>query len=227
MKKLSILTILIVNFVLLSSVSSQQQTCAPYQTWDTPRTLTSSHCSIYNPASCCDPGVSKRALNWALEDDGCGIVGGPCLQDLIALACAINCKPDLPTFPQVNLYGISNRPVICASFANQVFNDCKMFAWCGINQLATSTCTFEEVITNSKTGTASGAIPVDAYDTCTLVGNLTPAEFASTILEVVMGNSTDCFTPAHVPYSAANSIMINFVPFIVVSTVALLALFRL
>src|SRR4051812_7517314 len=74
--------------------------CSAWQTYDCSADLKAiggTQCTNSQLDSCCDAGTAKRAINWALEDDGCGVVGGLCLQKLVDLACHVNCAPKLVT----------------------------------------------------------------------------------------------------------------------------------
>lgn len=85
---------------------------------------------------------------------------------------------------------IAERPLVCDDWALKVYNSCFKYAFCGTNQIETSTCRF--VQQRKKTSTGSNVEVVSAYDACTLVSNYDVAEFAEQILQVVLGgNSTD------------------------------------
>src|SRR5690349_2622043 len=51
-------------------------------------------CGVYSQSTCCSDSAAKRAYNWIREDDGCGIVYGPCRKLLTDLSCAQSCSPN-------------------------------------------------------------------------------------------------------------------------------------
>jgi len=163
--------------------------CMPWQTYDCSADTTvlgGTACTNWQTDSCCDAGTAKRAINWALEDDGCGVVGGVCLQRLVDLACHMNCAPRLVNGTLLTTTGTTLRPQICASWADGVWDACKSYSWCGVNQLETSTCQFKQVKrTQTKSRTIYSTEIVNAYDTCTLVSRLTQNEFAEQILNIL------------------------------------------
>lgn len=82
---------------MISNISCTK--CAPFQTFHNSRNFSSIalSCAEYRQDSCCDSGVARRAVSWALEDDGCGVVGGECLRYLVDIGCMTNCKAGLQT----------------------------------------------------------------------------------------------------------------------------------
>jgi hypothetical protein len=173
--------------------------CAPWQTYDCSadtQPLRGTLCTNWQANSCCDAGTAKRAINWALEDDGCGVVGGTCLQKLVDIACHMNCAPNIINGTLLTQAGASLRPQICGDWADSAWDACQSYSWCGTNQLETSTCQFKQVKrTQTRSRTVVSTEIVNAYDTCTLVARLTPIEFSEQILNIIrLDNDARCIS---------------------------------
>ena len=80
--------------------------------------------------------------------------------------------------------GAAWRPgLLCRSWAVRVWQACASYGWCGTNQLdVDDTCTFLEQQTTAH-GDETTEV-VNSYDTCTIIFNLSPIEFANQILNV-------------------------------------------
>jgi hypothetical protein len=222
--------LLLVTFFLIFSISLSSISagvCAPFQTYQTSRdnrqyTFKSNAgvCSNYKNNSCCDNGNSKRALNWALQDDGCGVVGGDCLKYLVSVACMTNCAPDLPLATLNTIYGDSVRPIVCDSWAQLAYQKCYIWSWCGSSQLDSSTCTFRAT---KKVNGQDATVTLNAWDTCTPVQHIDYLLFANQILgvNVLPDNSSSCIFPSdQLLPAAATNLIINTYSFVLLAFLA-------
>jgi len=159
--------------------------------------------------ACCDPGTATRALTWALEDDGCGILEDKittvipsltglrsCQSFINDLICQVNCgqynvMDGIPGDTTNNL-----RMVISALDAEQVYAACvNDVPWCAsIPNAQLSSCT---TLQTSSTRVSSGLYAFssgyvttttlhDAMNTCSYTQDLTPTEFVTHILNMVI-----------------------------------------
>jgi len=163
--------------------------CQSFQALDYPRPVSLNLCQAYSASACCNSPTAKRAFNWVLEDDGCGIIPPytACRQLLTQLACAVNCLPDLIVTgvnyqAPPNTTVIPGLPVICSSFADAMYAACATYSWCGIPQQMTSTCEFLAIQTSGKTSSLN---QVTAADTCTWVGG--PGMSSTAFLQNIIG----------------------------------------
>jgi hypothetical protein len=200
--------LLIALFYLVAHVNAQTSlTCQKWQTFDTPRNAhnaTEPQCSSYNDATCCDYGSRIRAMNWAYEDDGCGIVRGKCLVMSVELACFMNCAP------QSTVLGTSTIPraVISTAYAKKIWEACKEEQWCGVKQKLASTCVaFQKVTVRSHRRYSEEVVTTsNMRNTCTVVSDLSYLEFADRILDFdVHDNGAEPSPQKQVPNSSTTS----------------------
>lgn len=148
------------------------------------------------------------------EDDGCGVVGYACARKLADLACATNCADDL-IVTGVNYNNsrpvLPGKVVISASFAQELYTACNVYAWCGTQQQQTSSCSFLSVTvkrSSYSSGSSASVQTLSQPDTCTFVGDLDLVSFAENIIGVIVhtdDNPLFAVTPVQVPYVGAAS----------------------
>lgn len=177
--------------VSVSCVLSQGR-CGPFQVYSQSKPAGLSFCTSYQTNSCCDSAASKRAYNWAAEDDGCGVVSGTCLRYLRDIGCMVNCAVDLPIGIDADLLA---KPIICDTYARQAYSACISYSWCGVSQMNAASCQYLRTYRGYKDQVSQKV--TNRWDTCTWVGDLEYGDFARRILRVMVApaNSTRCVTP--------------------------------
>jgi hypothetical protein len=195
----------LVILVLLAIPMVAAQGCQPFQLYESPVVMYGAQkCSAFANSACCGFGIATRAYNWAKEDDGCGVVSGDCLQLLTDIACHTNCAPNMQTRVVENV----RRPAVCMSWVRRIYDACLPYQWCTTTQEQASTCAFMKTKTSTRrdgrySSTTTTTSMQNAWDTCTMVDDITMTEFARKILEVepVDGN---CSTPLAQPRVLTN-----------------------
>lgn len=197
--------------VTAQTIGGQQ--CQPFQEFSVPRIMPANNalCSATS-LSCCDPGVAKRTYNFALEDDGCGVVTGECLGYLTDIGCHTACAPNIQVAAGPGHYDV--LPAICRDWATLIYNACRPFSWCLTSSPMTSTCKFLQTrrtsiptstknpttgTTSSGSTTVTSTVEVSAADTCSMVSNMNVDEFARIVLGVSIVSDGNCSRPAVQP----------------------------
>jgi hypothetical protein len=187
--------------------------CQPWQMFLTPRIMPQGvPLCASNVQTCCDAGLARRTMVFALEDDGCGVVGAQCLAALMDLGCHVMCST--MTVPSAPTSFDKSRATVCRTWLQRAYTACYLESWCITTNGLTSSCTFLQTSTNkqrvsgsggsSSSGTVSVTTTNEVADrsTCTLVSNLNPEEFGRNILSVAVSDS-DCGNPISQPVMLA------------------------
>jgi hypothetical protein len=195
-----------ISFALVNS-----QNCGIWQSLSAPRVFGAdfgTRCGEYanlSPGSCCTPSAAKRAYNWVLEDDGCGVVFNDCRKFLTDVACAVNCAADLVVTGvnyNTSTFG-TGKIVLCRTWGVNVFEACRGYGWCAEHLRMSSDCTF---LATAYSGKRSYIVQRTVQDTCQLVEQLTATDFVENILGLVHHTDDDtrfCTNPRSIARVAA------------------------
>lgn len=214
MTRLTPVMLALAVLLALSYTTSAQDTCSLFQNARNPKVgvlQPAQYCAQYNSSSCCDTGSAAQAYSFAYGDDGCGPLDplGTCQKFLSDLACANECKPNLPL-------SVNGRTTVCRSWAETFYAACLgdfNTKWClsnSMGRLMHSGC--QPIKRNRLVRTTSGKsttykmVEETIYNgyACTQVSQLTMEEFlASFNMDVPATNSTvGCVSPTAGPQVA-------------------------